>query len=324
MQISALPRKDKDMKKYVILADLTCDLSAELREYFGVKDYIEGIIHFSDGRDFNTTLEWDKIPREEFYKALSNKKMQISTAPASPEMYYEKFKSYAQQGIDILSMSISSKISSTYGVAQLAASRVKEEYPDCNIYCFDSYRMSGAFGLLLCYAQEMQNNGSTMDEVIDWLGSNKRRVHQMGPIDDLMFIARRGRISTGKAIMGTFAGVKPMGDCNSDGYVSVLGKVKGIKKAFEVTVEYMKLTATDPSEQYVIVSHSDREAYANMLKGMIEEQICPKKVFVSDVFCGCGTNIGPGMVGVYFLGDQLSEDGETEKANMMKAMERVK
>ncbi len=312
------------MKKYVILADLTCDLSSELREYFGVADYIEGSVHFSDGRDFPTTLDWSNVSREEFYKSLSNKKMQISTAPASPEVYYEKFKSYAEQGTDILSMSISSRISSTYNVAKLAADRVMAEYPDCRIYCLDSYRMSGAFGLLLCYAQELQNNGSSMDEVIEWLEVNKNKVHQMGPIDDLMFIARRGRISTGKAIMGTFAGVKPMGDCNSDGYVSVLGKVKGIKKALEVAVEYIKLTATEPEHQYIIISHSDREEYANMFKAMIEEQIGPKKVFVSDVFCGCGTNVGPGMIGAYFLGEPLSDDGEVEKANMTAAMESVK
>lgn len=312
------------MKKYVILADITCDLSAELREYFGVTDYIEGSVHFSDGRDFSTTLDWNNISREEFYKLLSNKKFQISTAPASPEMYYEKFKSYAEQGTDILSMSISSKISSTHNVAKLAADRVMAEYPDCRIYCFDSYRMSGAFGLLLCYAQELQNNGSSMDEVVEWLEANKSRVHQMGPIDDLMFIARRGRISTGKAIMGTFAGVKPMGDCNADGYVSVLGKVKGVKKALEVAVEYIKLTATEPENQYIIISHSDREAYANMFKAMIEEQIKPKKVFVSDVFSGCGTNIGPGMIGAYFLGEPVSADGEVEKANMTAAMESVK
>lgn len=312
------------MKSYVILADLTCDLSEEMREFFGVSDYIKGSVHFSDGRDFETALDWSNISRDEFYKALSNKKMQISTAPASPEQYYEKFKSYAEQGIDILSMSISSKISSTHNVAKLAADRVMAEYPERRIYCFDSYRMSGALGLLVCYAHQMQNNGSSMDEVVDWLESNKNRVHQMGPIDDLMFIARRGRISTGKAIMGTFAGVKPMGDCNSDGYVSVLGKVKGIKKALEVAVEYIKLTATEPEDQYIIISHSDREAYANMFKEMIEDQIKPKRVFVSDVFSGCGANVGPGMIGAYYIGEELSADGETEKANMTAAMDRVK
>ena len=58
------------MKKYIILADVTCDLSAPIREQFGVKDYLQGHIHFSDGRDFNTTLDWTHISREDFYKAL--------------------------------------------------------------------------------------------------------------------------------------------------------------------------------------------------------------------------------------------------------------
>ena len=140
------------MKKFIILPDVTCDLSEELRTKFGLEDYIEGYVHFSDGRDLKTTLDWSNISREEFYKTLSNKKMEVSTAPASPEDYYEFYKKYAEQGYDILAMSISSKISSTHNVAAGAAKRVMEEYPDCNIYCFDSLRMAGALGLLVIYA----------------------------------------------------------------------------------------------------------------------------------------------------------------------------
>ena len=71
------------MDKYIILADVTCDLSAEVREYFGIEDYIRGHVHFSDDRDFETTLDWSNVSREEFYKALSNKKLEVSTAPAT-------------------------------------------------------------------------------------------------------------------------------------------------------------------------------------------------------------------------------------------------
>ena len=46
------------MNKYIILADVTCDLSAEIRGFFGVEDYIKGHVHFSDDRDFETTLDW--------------------------------------------------------------------------------------------------------------------------------------------------------------------------------------------------------------------------------------------------------------------------
>ncbi len=301
------------MKHYVILADVTCDLSEEIRKEFEISDYVKGHIHFSDGQDFATTLDWSNIGREEFYKTLSNKKIEVNTAPASPEEYYTIFRKYAMKNIDVLSMSISSKISSTYNIAVAAAKRVMDEFPGITIYCFDSYKMSGALGLLLIYAQRLQKDGKSFEEVIEWLEHNKHRVHQMGPIDDLFFVARRGRISMGKAIMGSFAGVKPMGDCTRDGYVSVLTKVKGIQKALYLTAEYVKQVATNIEDQYVLISHCNREEYAQKLKELIEHRVNPKQVLVSDVFTGCGTNIGPGMVGVYFLGEEISEGLVKEK-----------
>ena len=173
--------------------------------------------------------------------------------------------------------------------------------------------MSGAFGLLVMYAHKLKNEGASFEEVIDWLEENKTRVHQMGPIDDLIFVARRGQITMGKAIMGNFAGVKPMGDCSEDGYVSVLAKVKGINRALEVTASYLEAVATDLENQFVLISHSNREAFALKLKEIIEAKTKAKEVFVSDVFSGCGANIGPGMVGVYFLGDKVSKDMQKEK-----------
>lgn len=309
------------MEKFIILADVTCDLSEEIRKEFGMDTYIPGHVSFSDGRDLVTTLDWTNISREEFYKTLSNKKIQVSTAPASPGEYDLFFKKYVQEGYKILSMALSSKISSTYNATVKSAERVKSEYPEAEIYCFDSLRMSGAFGLLVMYAHKMKQDGASFDEIIAWLEANKRRVHQMGPIDDLIFVARRGRISMGKAIMGNFAGVKPMGDCSSDGYVSVMTKVKGISKALDITVRYAGAMASNIEDQYILISHSNRQAYAEKLAQMVTDSLHPKKVFVSDVFSGCGTNIGPGMVGVYFLGNEITEDQEAEKACLNAILE---
>ena len=301
------------MKPYVILTDVTCDLSPEIRSYFGMTDYVHGYVSISDGRDLKTQLDWSLISREDFYGCLGNRQMKVSTAPASPEEYYRIFTKYAEEGYDILSISISSKISSTYGVAVGAADRVKAEHPECSLYCLDALRMSGSMGLLVCYALELQKQGATMQEVIDWLESNKMRVHQMGPIDDLIFVARRGRITMGKAIMGSIVGVKPMGDCNTDGYVTVLTKAKGISKAMDLTVKYIRETASDIGSQRIIIAHSDREVYAEKLREMISAELSPAKIYVTDVFAGSGTNVGPGMVGVYYLGNEISEGLEAEK-----------
>ena len=204
------------------------------------------------------------------------------------------------------------------------AYQLKAEHPECALYCLDALRMSGSMGLLVCYALELQKQGATMQEVIDWLESNKMRVHQMGPIDDLIFVARRGRISMGKAIMGSFAGVKPMGDCNRDGYVSVLTKAKGMKKALNATVSYVKEVATNVEDQYLIIVHSNREAYAETLREKLEAELHPKGIFVSDSYSASGTNIGPGMVAVYFMGDEVTEELTREKEIMTRVMESVR
>lgn len=305
------------MKDFVILPDYTCDISKEARDEIGMNDYVRGHVVIN-GNDLLTGLDWEAVSREEFYKTLSNKKNKVTSAPASPGEFYEAFEKYAKEDIGIISLSLSSKISSTYNFACTAAEQIKENYPDAKIACVDSLRMSGAIGLLALYAHNLKNEGKSFEEIVEWLEENRYKVHQMGPIDDLIFIARRGRISMGKAIFGNLAGVKPMGDCNSVGYTTVITKAKGMKRALDITVQYVKATATDIENQTIIVAHSDRELYANDLKEKLQAELSPKKIYVTDVFPGCGTNIGPGMVGVYYLGDKVSEDLVVEKEIMNK------
>lgn len=302
------------MEKYIILPDAACDLNSEVRGFFGLEDYVKCHASVSDGREITATLDWSNISMREFYDLLGDKRIKVTTSPANAEEFYNVFESYAKQGIAVLSMSLSSTISATHSFASTAKERLLKDYPDARIYCLDTYRMSGAFGVLVMHALELQKQGKTFEEVIEWLEANKRCVHQMGPIDDLMVVARRGRITMGKAIMGSFAGVKPMGDCSADGYVTVIGKAKGIKKALAATAKYIAATIVHPEEQYVLVSHTDREEYAQMLKELIIKEVPVKGVFVSEVFHCCAPNIGPGMIAAYYLGREITGDLNEEKA----------
>ncbi len=305
---------------FVILPDVTCDLNTDLRELFGLEDYVRGHVIIDGELDIAATLDWDMMSRDEFYKILGDKKRSVSTAPANTEEYYGIFSDYVERGIDIISISLSSSISATHRFASAARKQVLANHPDAKIACVDSYRMSGGFGVLVINALLMQKQGKSFDEIVDWLENNKRRVHQMGPIDDLMFIARRGRITMGKAIMGSFAGVKPMGDCNAEGYTTILGKAKGIKKAIDATAKYVAATIERPEEQYILISHTDREELACVLCERLAELVPVKKVLVSDVFMGCAPNIGPGMLGVYYLGKPITEDLAEEKETLARVL----
>ncbi len=307
------------MKKYIILADSGCDLSKEVREYFKVTDYVAGHIHMPNGKEMPTNLEWDFINSKQFYELLSRKDNGITTSPANTDEFACKFESYLKQGYDVLSISLSSTISGAFSFAKMAATKLQDKYPDNKIYCVDSYRVSMGFGLLVAYAYQLQNDGKTIDEVVEWLEENKYKVHQMGPIDNLFFAAKRGRLSMGKAIFGSFAGIKPMGDYSPEGYTTVLTKVKGINKALDTTVAYVKRVIVNPENQYIFIAHSEKEKEAQIVKERLEKDLNCKKIFVSEICCSCGTNIGPGMLSVNFIGEKVSA-GLVKESEIMNSI----
>ena len=101
--------------------------------------------------------------------------------------------------------------------------------------------------------------------------------------------------------------------------ICVDDQVGGSPQALDVTVKYVKATAVDIASQTILVVHSDRETYAQNLAERLQNELSPKKIYISEVFPGCGANIGPGMVGVYYLGREILEGMETEK-NIMKTL----
>ena len=72
------------MDKFVILADVTCDLNEEVRRFIGMEDYIRGHAHINDGKrgtDIITTLDWTETDRGEFYKSFRIKNIIFQPLP---------------------------------------------------------------------------------------------------------------------------------------------------------------------------------------------------------------------------------------------------
>ena len=139
----------------------------------------------------------------------------------------------------------------------------------------------------------------------------------MGPMDDLFFLVKTGRISNFKALFGTLVGVNPMADFNSKGLAEVIVKFKGKRSALEATVKYMKETIVEPENNIVFVAHSNRLAAAEMLADMIRTEIAPKEVIITHVGMACGPSIGPGLCAAFYLGKPISE-GLTEEKEIMQ------
>ncbi len=305
------------MKKYAIVADATCDLSEEFRMQYDIQ-FVPGHLICSDGTDLSSSPAWDHYGREEFYSTLKKNPGAFTTSPPSVGEFAVFFEKLIADGYDVLCITISTGISGTYGFACQARDMVLEKYPDSQIVCVDSMRFGPGFGLLCVYASQLRKEGKTLSEVAEFLEENKNRFHQMGWLDDLSFCAKKGRLTNAKAFFGTLVGVKPLGEFDYNGLTTVVGKVKGEKKAYSVILDYIRATGENLSDQIIFIAQTDRKKQAEAFKIMVEEQFHPRAVYICDVFPSNGVNIGPGLMAAYYVGAPITQGLEKEKALIEK------
>ena len=312
------------MSDFVIIPDSSCDMVRELRERFGIDDYIDGLVYFPDGHSEYTDIDWERHDPEQFFSSMSDKKMIYKSAACPTGCIMDTFEKNLKAGKDILCISLSSALSGTYQTCVLVKNQLLEKYPERKIICIDSMRYSTALSMLVIEAAVKRGEGFSLEQTAEYIEKNKHRLHQCGPMDDLFFLCKTGRISNFKAFFGTLVGINPVADFNRKGLSEVLGKFKGKKLAFDAVIQYMKKTILNPSEQIIFVAHSNREAAAEILKEMIIKEFNPKEVIINSVGMSCGASIGPGLCAAFYWGEEISEDFSREKEIMNEIIENQK
>jgi len=305
-------------KSFVILPDNTCDLDESIRKEYDI-EFVPGFYSIN-GKDFLNDLTWNSIGRSEFYSALRKQPEAYASAPPNTTQYEEAFEKFAKQGLDILCLTISSKMSGSFNFAQMAQKTISKKYPEAKILIIDSRKFSSAMGLLAVHASIMRSEGKTIEEVYNKLEETKLCYHQSGWCEDLPFVAKQGRINGAAAFFGTLISIKALGDIDANGMTTVVGKAKGDKSGYKAALDYIEKTAVDIKNQTMIVCHTDREEKALELKRQIEERFHPKRVLFTSVYPSCGINMGPGMLTCYYVGEKISEGLEKEKAIMSEIL----
>ena len=307
------------MSDFVIMADATCDLTKELTEKYDIS-IVYGHFVFPGNKEIKAFLDWDTVPRDEFYADLKKRPDEYSTSPANVEEFAEAMAKPASEGKDIILMTISGGMSGAYNFALQAKDVICKKY-GVKVSIIDSMRFGPGFGLMVIHASLQRAQGKSMEEVVAWAEENKNRFHQAGWLDDLSFVAKKGRLTHAKAFFGALAGVKPIGEFDYNGMTTVIGKAKGAKKAYSALLSYIEGTIEDPQDQIIFIAQTNRLAQAEEYKKLIEERIHPKEIYVKDVFPSSGINVGPGLMAAYYVGKPISKDLSFEKELLNKYLE---
>ncbi len=310
------------MDNFAIIADAGCDLGDALRKKYDIT-IVPGHLTLPDGSEIHSMPAWEPFDTgEEFYKAVKKNPSSFTTAPANASEFEEIFEGFAAQGTPILAMSLSSGISGAHNFMRMARENVLSRHPNAKIQCIDTLRYGTGFGLMVLWACRLRAEGKSFEETAAFLEAHRACFRQAGWLDDLKYVAAKGRINHAQAFFGTLAGIKPIGELDENGMTSVLVKVKGAKAAYNAMLAYMEKTIVDPHDQIILVAHSDRYKQAMEYKAMIEEKFSPKEVIITDVYPLCGANIGPGLMAAYYVGTPISAHLEAEKKMMEEIVNR--
>ena len=281
-----------------IITDSACDLK---REYIDKNNIaLLSLILNLEGQAIKDDLG-KSLSYEEFYN-----KMRHGATPTTSQInvhdFEEEFTKYIKNGDSIIYISISSSLSGTFNSANIARNNLIEEYPEAKIELVDSSSVSMGQGLLVLKACEMRDNGASIDEIVEWLEENKRKVIHSILIDDLNHLKRGGRISGATATIGSLLNIKPSAYLDDEGKLVQGEKIKGKKKALRFLANEVKERAVETENEVLYICHGDCLEEAEALRNIILQEVKFKDVIINYVGNVVGAHAGPGVLAAIFLG----------------------
>ena len=283
---------------FQIVTDTCCDFP---QHYY--KDLALQVVPMTvtyKGENINSyTEQWLK----DMYDGL-RKGESASTCAVNPSQWTEAMESVLQQGDDVLLLSFSSGLSTTYQSAEIAADELREKYPERTIKVCDTLCASMGQGLLVWYACRKRDAGMSLVEVYNWVEEHKQNLCHWFTVDDLMYLKRGGRVSAATALVGTMLQIKPVLHVDHEGHLINVSKVRGRKAALDALVKKMQQTMLPGENDTVFISHGDCLEEAQYVAQQVKALCGAKEVIISYVGAVIGSHSGPGTMALFYLGTQ--------------------
>lgn len=282
------------MSCFSVLTDSACDIAKETLKEWHV-DCIEMSYEFQ-----NIQVE-KELGIREFYDCMRQGGV-AKTSAINPDAFDKQFKTYLEQGQDVLYLSFSSGLSTTYNSARLAAEELLEAYPDRKIRIVDSLCASAGQGLFVYLVSQKAKACETLEELADFAEDLKQNLCHWFTVDDLVYLKRGGRVSPTAAFFGGVLGIKPVLHVDDDGHLINVAKVRGRKASIVALADKYAELAQDPENGVVFLSHGDCLDDANALANMLKERHGVTVRLIADIGPVIGAHSGPGTLALFFVG----------------------
>ena len=201
------------MRQFVIMTDSSADLPEAL-----IKQYDIDVVQLYVALEGEEPRANNEVDVKALYDALRAKRGS-KTAAANSAFFEERMEAHLSAGRDVLYLGFSSGLSGTYQASCIAATELREKYPDRKLYTVDTLCAALGQGLLVYLAAQKAEEGADIDAVRDYTEALKPHLTHLFTVNDLFFLKRGGRDRPDQTV---FIG---HGDCLADAEY-LAGKIK--------------------------------------------------------------------------------------------------
>jgi DegV family protein with EDD domain len=283
------------MSSFKIITDSACDLPMDLLVRHHI-DFVPFYVSFDGTQYYKEYLEMT-VPA--FYKKLIEEKLFAKTSLPSVQDYMDTFKSYLDDGLDVLCCCLSAKLSGSYQSAVNAANLLKEEYPARQVIICDSIQATAGQALIVLEAAKMRNAGYSIGECFQMLENLKHTASVTFTVDSLEYLKRGGRIGMVSALAGSILNIKPIIQLNT-GELRPYSKSRGRKKALKEVVDIVMKEIGKEKHNYEFCllnseCEDDARELAKRLKDKYDVEVSLPLLSVGVTI---GSHVGPTAVGI--------------------------
>ena len=283
-----------------VMSDSSCDISQEQEKRYDIQ-LISYYVSF-DGVNYKKDRK--EISAEDFYREMAeNPGVYPKTSMPTQVDFYEAFLPYAQKGENIIYLNLTSKFSSSFMSANLAAEGLMEEYPDCKIAVIDSFSATVQEGLLVTEAAKMAEAGFSFEEAVEKLEELKMTSRIFFTTGDLSYLQKGGRIGKVLTQAASMLKIKPIIHLY-EGELQAAGIARARKKSIAKFMEDARAFFADKNiNDYRICTGKghDKEEYDAFHKEVQEEMKAlgfTDEVESYQIGCTIGVHTGPTPIGI--------------------------
>ncbi len=274
-----------------VVTDSTASLPADLVEQYHI--HVVPLRVVWDGVAYRDGVD---ITPQDFYRRLSESKTLPTSSQPSAQDFVDVFRPLLDEGYDILTVVISSKMSGTMSSAQQA----KEMLGADNIEIVDSLSTGMETGFHALMAARAAAEGASLAECKAIAERAREHSGFLLMVPTLEFLHRGGRIGGASRWFGTMLRIKPILEVRG-GRVEPLEKVRTRRKVIQRMADIVVERVGDQRPVRIAAVHTGAEEDARQLLEQLTTRLQPVEALIGDVSPVIGVHVGPNGVGVVYL-----------------------